>query len=242
MRIAYWLRLRFGAASAACSAALVCSCSSNSGSVTGGAPDASLDGIEALLEPGVGSCSAPGGAVIGPQDNHCVAPDGTPIVQPTTVEGCYADAATGDDGGGGGGGGGDDGGSGNCGNSAYGPTMYGNWGGDDDCKYDVMWTSTPICENQPTYFTVQVSRRTDHSPLTEANTKPDVVLDCIHPIPNRVLPRMDSPEVAPGVYIVGPILFDQPGKWVFRFHFYENCGDFSPESPHGHAAFYVNVP
>jgi hypothetical protein len=41
---------------------------------------------------------------------------------------------------------------------------------------------------------------------------------------------------------VGPIVFDQPGKWVVRFHFFENCDDLVEDSPHGHAAFYVQVP
>jgi hypothetical protein len=254
MRLAYWLRRWFGLALGAGTAALVFSCSSNSNSGSGGA-DASLDGIESFLEPGTGTCSAPGGPVVGPLDNHCVAPDGGAIVQPTTVAGCYADAAAnGSAGSSGDAGGGDDGGSagtvddggtpdiGNCGDPDYGPTMNGNWGGDDDCKFDVMWTSTPICENQPVYFTVEVTRRTDHSPVTGANTRPDVVLNCVHPIPNSPRPRDPSPEVAPGVYVVGPVVFDQPGTWVFRFHFNETCLDLVPDSPHGHAAFYVQVP
>jgi hypothetical protein len=48
--------------------------------------------------------------------------------------------------------------------------------------------------------------------------------------------------VAPGVYVVGPVVFDKSGDWVFRFHFNEECLDVSPESPHGHAAFHITVP
>ncbi|HEX3344473.1 MAG TPA: hypothetical protein VHS09_07855 [Polyangiaceae bacterium] len=221
--------------------ALIVACSSKS---SGGGAPFDVDDVSSLLEPDAGSCASPGGPVVGPQDDHCEAPDGGAIVQPTTTAGCYDDAgAPGDDGGGSGDDGGADAGDiGNCGDSDYGPTMYGNWGSDDDCKYDVMWTSTPICENVPVYFTVQVSRRTDNSPVTGANARPDVVLACAHPIPNVPKPRDPSPELAPGVYEVGPVLFDQPGKWVFRFHFNEDCLDIAPDSPHGHAAFYIDVP
>jgi hypothetical protein len=203
------------------------------------------------VDSGVSSCASPGGPAAGPADTHCEAPDGGRIVQVTTQAGCYADAGapSGDDGGSADAGGGDDGGGaagadagdlGNCGDPAYGPTMYGQSGSDDDCKYDVSWTSTPICESQNVYFTVTVKKRTDGSPVTGANVRPDVVLKCTHPIPNN--PADPSPEPAPGTYTVGPIDFDQPGTWVVRFHVFENCLDLADDSPHGHAAFYVQVP
>jgi hypothetical protein len=240
----HWLRHWFVVVCAAGVVPTINACSSSSGS-GGGGP--SLGDIQPFLEPNAATCASPGGPVIGPADTHCVGPGGVAIVQPTTMAGCYADAATGNAGGddGGGAAAGDDGGGGNignCGQSAYGATMDGNVSADDDCKYNVMWTSTPICENQPVYFTVQVSRRDNDVPVSGANTRPDVVLNCVHPIPNTPKPRDPSPEVAPGVYIVGPIAFDMPGTWVVRFHFNENCFDFSPQSPHGHAAFYVQVP
>jgi hypothetical protein len=132
---------------------------------------------------------------------------------------------------------------GNCGDPSFGATMYGQHGLDDDCKYDVTWTSTPICENQPVYFTVTVMThsRGQPSPVTGANARPDVVLGCAHPIPNSPAPKDPSPETSPGTYTVGPVVFDKPGKWVFRFHFFETCND-QPDSPHGHAAFYIQVP
>ena len=49
-------------------------------------------------------------------------------------------------------------------------------------------------------------------------------------------------ETAPGVYDVGPIVFDKAGKWVARFHFFEDCSDEPEDSPHGHVAFYIQVP
>jgi hypothetical protein len=173
------------------------------------------------------------------------------MVQTTSQASCHPDGgaggadagASGDDGGGGGddaGGAMDAGDIGNCGDPDFGPTMYNTSGADDDCKYDVSWTSTPICENEQVYFTVMVKKRADSMPLTGANTRPDVVLDCNHPILNQ--PADPSPELSPGTYKVGPIVFDKPGKWVFRFHFFEDCDDSVPDSPHGHAAFWVQVP
>ena len=233
-------------------AALIVACSSKSGTNASFSPDTTEytgpNGATTALE-SPGTCSGmTGGSVVGPPDDHCEAPDGGQILQVTTAQGCIEgpDAAPpGDDGGG-------DSGDPCPGDmNAYGPVRYNNWGTDDDCKYDVSWQSTAICENQPVYFTVIATSRVDGSPVTgveyggqfvPANPRPDVVLSCNHPIPNDPAPRNPSVEVSPGTYLVGPIAFDRPGRWVFRFHFNEECFDFAPDSPHGHAAFYVDVP
>ena len=228
-------------------------CSSSGGSGSSG-PSFSPDTAEYTAPDGAigpletpGTCSGPtGGSVPGPEDDHCTLPDGGAIVQATTAAGCVAGPDAGDDG--------DDADSGDpCPGdmNAYGAVLFNNWGSDDDCKYDVSWQSTPICEDQPVYFTVIATNRSDGSPLTgvefdgqfvPADPRPDVVLSCDHAIPNSPAPREPSPTVAPGTYVVGPLAFDRPGRWVFRFHFNEECNDYSPESPHGHAAFYVDVP
>jgi hypothetical protein len=229
---------------------LTSSCSSGS-KATSFTPDSleytGPDGGTAPLEPTVTCSGATGGSVVGPQDNHCQLPDGGQIIQPTTPAGCTSMVAPagGDDGGG-------DSGDPCPGDmNAYGAVMYNTWGSDDDCKYDVSWQSTPICKGQPVYFTVIATNRTDGSPLlgvetggtfVTANPRPDVVLDCTHPIPNTPAPRDPSPEVTPGTYVVGPIVFDESGDWVFRFHFNEECVDIADDSPHGHAAFHIQVP
>jgi hypothetical protein len=43
------------------------------------------------------------------------------------------------------------------------------------------------------------------------------------------------------VFQGGPLRFDRSGRWVVRFHFYEDCND-GESSPHGHIAFFVDVP
>ena len=123
--------------------------------------------------------------------------------------------------------------------SDYGATMYGAAGNDDDCKYYVSWTATPIQENGDTYFTVSALRLADMMPATCAGVRPDVSLSISHGAP---APKNPSTEIAPGVYKVGPIKFDAPGIWTVRFHFFEECSDTPDDSPHGHAAFYVKVP
>jgi hypothetical protein len=160
---------------------------------------------------------------------------------------CHPDAATlAEAGTGGDGGAGDDGGPaadagdiGNCGISAYGPTMYNQSGSDDDCKYDVSWQSTPVCVGVPVTFTVKAKRRVDGMPLTGAAPQWDVGLACNHTSPT--IPS-DGTETSPGTYQLPPVVFDKSGKWVVRFHFWEVCDDTLPDSPHGHAAFWLQVP
>ena len=63
--------------------------------------------------------------------------------------------------------------------------------------------------------------------------------DCATIAPNS---GQTTVEQGNGVYKVGPIQFSKSGKWIVRFHFNECCSDDPMDSPHGHAAFWVNVP
>ena len=204
---------------------------------TAAAPDGGSGG-------GTGADS-PSGVVIGPLDSHCTSSDGgltaqpiglcqvdDPSTVPANAASCNVTFAR-------------DGGAGAVASdggvspSEYGPTMYGSAADDDDCKYFVSWTATPIKENADTYFTVTVLRLADMAPASCAGVRPDVSLSISHGAP---APRNPSTEIAPGVYKVGPIKFDAPGIWTVRFHFFEECSDAPKDSPHGHAAFYVKVP
>lgn len=166
-----------------------------------------------------------GGAVSGAVDNHCTDEAGAPINQATSQAACSApDGGISDDGGT---------------VVDYGPTLYNQEGDDDDCKYHVKWTSTPVYKNKSVTFTVEATRRTDDQPLTGAYPRAEVYLNDTHPAPNT--PQKPN-EISPGKYTVGPIKFDASGRWTVRFHFYEDCVDLTEDSPHGHAAFYVDVP
>ena len=196
---------------------------------------------------------SPAGVVIGPLDHHCVAGDGGLTVQtigvcdvddpgsvPSNAANCGVTfdrdagvAATPDAGAT------DTSDAGATDTSDYGPTMYGSAGNDDDCKYFISWVATPIVENQDTYFTVTAVRLSDMQPATCAGVRADTSLSITHGAPPPAAP---APEIAPGVYKVGPIKFDAKGRWTERFHLFEECSDDPEDSPHGHAAFYIDVP
>jgi len=178
---------------------------------------------------GNGTPSGPaGGPVAGAADMHCIASDGGQIAQPTDLSMCNdrppdaapgtPDAAPADE---------------------YGPTQYNQEGDDDDCKYHMKWSSTPIYENYDVTFHLTVTKLVDGTPLTGAEPLLEVYLNDVHPAP---VTNQQPTETSPGEYDIGPIQFDQPGRWTVRFHVYQTCFDLLDVSPHGHDAFYVDVP
>lgn len=196
---------------------------------------------------------AVGGEVKGPADDHCGSQVGEtdPAVCLVPVSGGddAAAGASGDDGAADGAGGAAD-----CNrlhDADYGETEYNSSGDDDDCKYAVSWTSTPVRKGDPITFTVTATSKSTGLPLERIDAQPasELALSRVEPYipcdPTHFPPASDLKakitETAPGVYTVGPIVLDESGRWVVRFHFYESCLD-SEKSPHGHAAFFVDVP
>jgi YtkA-like len=117
--------------------------------------------------------------------------------------------------------------------------MFGTTGADDECKYDVSWSSTPIRLAEDFVVTTVVKSRVDGKPVTGADVRIQAFLSDVHPAP-ATLPTVT--ETAPGVYRVDPIRFDRSGRWTMRFHFFDTCSEIQPDSPHAHAAFFVDVP
>ncbi|MEI9939526.1 MAG: hypothetical protein WDO69_20085 [Pseudomonadota bacterium] len=191
---------------------------------------------------------AVGGPVLGAEDAHCV---GQPAVEvdPATCHGVAPE-----EGEGGAAGEGEEasaaGGS-DCNqthDAEYGATLPNSEGDDDDCKYHVSWSSTPIRLNQDVTFTVTTKDLTTDQPLEPLAADDKLPLSRVEvyqPCDLRFGPaqndRAEFKETAPGVYQGGPFRFDQPGRWVVRFHFYEQCND-GEASPHGHVAFFVDLP
>jgi hypothetical protein len=176
------------------------------------------------------SGSGPAGTpVVGPPDNHCfVLPDGglgPMTVQPTSMASCHPDAGPGFDGG--------------TGTVDYGPTNYNSSAADDDCKYLVGFSSTPLEENTDVTLTVTAITTLDGTPLTGAQASAEIFLSSTHPAPNSDVKSVEGPA---GVYTIGPVRFDAAGQWTVRFHFFQQCVDLNQDSPHGHAAFYVDIP
>jgi hypothetical protein len=234
--------------------ASACSSDNSPGSNDGGSGgDQSTGGSSSGGSKATGGSSANGGSSAGGQSNggsgnggdsggectgkpstgtndktHCVAEDGGAITQATGA--CVMDSDAGapppPEG---------DAGA----DSDYGTTLYGLEGDDDDCKYHVKYSVPPICESEGVTFTATVTTTVDGKPVTGAYPYLEATLD---DLPSASTVEQMYKETSPGVYTVGPIVFDRSGKWVARFHFFENCSDEPEDSPHGHVAFYIDVP
>jgi hypothetical protein len=125
------------------------------------------------------------------------------------------------------------------GDDPYPPTMFGFEGDDDDCKYHVKWAVSSVTQKTNVTFTVVLTSKAGGAPVTGAPISAEVFLDDTHPAPNSG--QKSAETSTPGTYTVGPIQFDAPGRWTARFHIHEECVD-TEASPHGHAAFYVQIP
>jgi hypothetical protein len=165
------------------------------------------------------------GVVSGKADDHC----GTKVEEATQAA-CHPDAGASD--------GGMNMGDGGM-TSDYGDTLFNSEGDDDDCKYHVTWKATDVAQKKDVTFTVTVANKKDKSAVRNAPVRAEVFLSDNHPGPNTK--QTSAETTTPGQYTVGPIQFDASGKWTVRFHFFEDCED-GEGSPHGHAAFFVQVP
>ena len=130
----------------------------------------------------------------------------------------------------------------------YGPTKNGGEGDDDDCKYHVKWAATGAAVNDDVYFQVDLTTKADGkrvSDLVVSDTPvtAEVYVDNGDPLKNHAAPNSGQKSVesdTPGRFIVGPVHFDQAGRWTVRFHFYGTCDD-GETSPHGHVAFFFDA-
>lgn len=177
-----------------------------------------------------GGARTAGGPVAGPADMHCMGASGDTMAQVVDYAQCNPgsmpsahgdmehDAAAGE---------------------LYGAPMCGTQAADDDCKYHLAWSSTPIYRNHDVTITLALKMLSSGAAVAGAPVRAEVFLDDVHPAPNT---GTRSTERAAGTYDVGPIRFDAPGRWTVRFHFFEECTDAVEDSPHGHASFYVDVP
>jgi hypothetical protein len=96
-----------------------------------------------------------------------------------------------------------------------------------------------VYENYDVTFTVTAKDLTDGKPATGSQSLVEAYLNDIHPAPDTDQVSTEGPD---GTYTIGPVQFDAAGQWTVRFHLFEQCSDVSDESPHGHAAFFLNVP
>jgi hypothetical protein len=111
---------------------------------------------------------------------------------------------------------------------------------DDDCKYKVSFTYDCVQRGAPgTVFVVSLKSSTmNNMPVPGADAYVEAFLNANHPAGGNTA----STEPTDGTYRIGPVVFDQSGQWTVRFHFFGNCSDSFQDSPHAHAAFFINVP
>ena len=198
---------------------LVPACSSSSNTT----PSADAGGVDAT------PAGPAGGPVMGAADMHCKLGDGGMKVQETRTASCHpapVDAGASD-------------GGASPDTNPYGPTVFNAESDDDDCKYHTKWTASPIYQNTDVTFTLVGTVLADGKPLSGAAPYTEIFLDETHPAPPT---KAATTETSPGSYTMGPVRFDKPGKWTVRFHVFGDCVDLNDDSPHGHIAFYVNVP
>jgi YtkA-like protein len=167
-----------------------------------------------------GSDGPTGGPVSGAADVHCRESDGGVRVQHIDTSSCQA-------------------GGSDAGTLDYGQTMYNAEADDDDCKYHVKFTNTPVRQRTNVNFTVTATVKETGAAATGANLLAEVYLNDTHPAPNT---NQQTTEQSGGTYVVGPVQFDAPGQWTVRFHLHDDCSDEPEDSPHGHAAFFIGVP
>jgi len=177
-----------------------------------------------------GACADGGGPVPGDVDKHCTDADGQPIVQQTTAAACM-DADAGEAG---------DPSAGGAPTQEETPaTLFNSEGDDDDCKYHVKFSASCVEKNQDVTLTLHATVRSDGSALVGADPQAEIFLSDTHLSPNT---HPTTRVVGEGMYTIGPVRFDRSGRWTVRFHFFEDCLDSRGDSPHGHVAFYVDVP
>jgi hypothetical protein len=156
-------------------------------------------------------------------DDHCQG-DAGPIVQPaTTCPSSPGDAAVA---------------GGDAGEEPMPMPHPGTEADDDDCKFHVKYSVSCVAEGRDVTFTVTPTALTDMSKVTGAKPYIEAFLTEVHPVPNSGAMSTEND----GVYTIGPIRFDAPGKWTVRFHFFAQCLDTEATTKHTHVAFFVNVP
>jgi hypothetical protein len=177
--------------------------------------------------PASATCTGSGGPVEdGTTDTHCIDASGDAINQ--VIGKCVTEVGEG-------------GAAGAPADESY-VVHTGHVAQDDDCKYNISFTVGCVKVNTPVTFAVTIDKRVAGGPATgDVPNSPEVYLESD---PSHISPsnNINAPEGPPGTYKIGPILFDVSGRWVIRFHFFEECSDLPADSPHGHVAFYVDVP
>jgi hypothetical protein len=174
-------------------------------------------------DPDGGECTGGDGAVAGENENHCIE-NGVAIKN--AIGACTTGGEDADE---------DE-------EEEEHAILFGREADDDDCKYHVRFENTCVALNEPVTFTLSLTRLIDGAPGSgTVPSNPEIFLadDDTHISPSNNITATEGPA---GTYEIGPVLFDRAGRWIVRFHYFDNCSELPPDSPHSHVAFYIDVP
>lgn len=177
-------------------------------------------------DPSGGECVGGEGAVAGTPANHCIDDSGNQIREPIGACVTAADVAGEEE---------------EEEEEDHHPILTGREADDDNCKYHVRFENTCVAVNQPVTFTLSLTRLFDNAPGTgTVPSNPEIYRE----EDGRISPsnNITATEGPLGTYEIGPVVFDAPGRWVVRFHYFGNCSELQADSPHSHVAFYIDVP
>jgi hypothetical protein len=180
-------------------------------------------------DPGGGACVGGDGAVAGENENHCIE-NGMPIARPIGM--CVTGAAASAE---------EEEGTEPEEEEEH-AVLFGREADDDECKYRVRFENTCVVVNEPVTFTLSLTRLFDDAPGSgTVPQNPEIFLadDAAHISPSNDIVATEGPS---GTYEIGPVIFDRSGRWVVRFHYFDNCSELPEDSPHSHVAFYIDVP
>jgi hypothetical protein len=181
-----------------------------------------------------GACIGGDGAVAGENENHCIE-NGMPIERAIGM--CVTTADVGSEAEGE-----EEHEEGEHEEAEEHAVLFGREGDDDECKYRVRFENTCIAVNEPVTFTLSLTRLFDDAPGSGTVPRnPEIFLadDDTHISPSNDISATEGPS---GTYDIGPVIFDRSGRWVVRFHYFDNCSELPEDSPHSHVAFYIDVP
>lgn len=164
---------------------------------------------------------APAGLVPGALDLHCALPDGGARAQPVAEASCHAT------------------GGGDAGVPEAPEPLFNGEGDDADCKFHLRLSTTAVARDRDVTFTLVATHKGDGAALLGAEPSLEATLGAAHPAPNSGAATAEAPG---GTYTIGPLRFDQPGRWTVEVHLFHHCTDVLEDSPHAHAAFLVDVP
>lgn len=124
-----------------------------------------------------------------------------------------------------------------------GPSDLPRWAGaievnDDSCAFHVRVLPRCTANARELSLAVQLSSLQSGNLIAGANPYVLVFEGLTHLAPPS---GTKMTETTPGVYEIGPIVFDIPGPWTITIHFFGTCVE-TNGSPHTHVSLLVNVP